>query len=92
MGSNPQCSGQVRVFKNGVSADSLASRLSARVRYLLEDPYRALEMSRAGRAFTREAYANHRIENELENLYIRLLKQKNIRRPGINRCASSVKQ
>ncbi len=70
--------GEVRVFQNGVLAGASASSLFAGVRYLLEDPKRAVDMGRAGRAFTREAYANSRVDDELENLYQTLLKQKSM--------------
>jgi len=67
-----------QIFENGILADSTPAALAAAIRYVLENPEEARAMGRAGRAFASRMFLHHRLANDLEQLYLRLLKQKQV--------------
>jgi glycosyltransferase involved in cell wall biosynthesis len=67
-----------QVFENGILADSAPAAVAAATRYVLENPEEARAMGRSGRAFASQMFLHHRLANDLEQLYLRLLKQKQV--------------
>jgi glycosyltransferase involved in cell wall biosynthesis len=67
-----------QIFENGILADSTPAAVAAATRYVLENPAEARAMGRSGRAFASQMFLHHRLANDLEQLYLRLLVQKQV--------------
>jgi glycosyltransferase involved in cell wall biosynthesis len=78
MAEAPESVEGMRVSKNGILTDPSAASLAKGIAYLLDRPSEALQMGRAGRSFVSDAFAEGHSGSELENLYLKLLKQKRL--------------
>jgi glycosyltransferase involved in cell wall biosynthesis len=78
MAEAPESVEGMRVSKNGILTDPSAASLAKGIAYLLDRPLEALLMGRAGRSFVSDAFAEGHSGSELENLYLKLLKQKRL--------------
>jgi len=74
-----------QVFENGVVTDSTPAAMAAAIGYLLENPEKAREMGRSGRAFASRTFSHHRLASDLEQLYLRLVKEKEESQTGLGK-------
>jgi glycosyltransferase involved in cell wall biosynthesis len=68
----------IRIFKNGILTEPSGVSLAKGIQYLLDRPSQALQMGRAGRSFVSDTFAENRSGSELEQLYLKLFKQKQL--------------
>ena len=80
----PQYRDGVQIFDNGILTDTLASHLKTGIAFLLENPRIAVEMGRAGRAFVETNFKSALEAEELDRLYLELLKRKSFRPQSAN--------
>ena len=78
MAQPPEFLEGMRVFKNGILTEPSAPSLAKGIAYLLDRPAEARQMGRAGRSFASAAFAEGRSGSELEDLYVKLLKQRRL--------------
>jgi len=67
---------QLKVFRNGILVPRDPKSIAQAITYLLDDEDRRAEMGHAGRDFVRQRFSKERMTQDLEALYLRVLRSK----------------
>jgi glycosyltransferase involved in cell wall biosynthesis len=74
-----------KVFENGILTETTPAAVAAAITYLLEHPKVARAIGRSGREFASRAFSHHRLAHDIEELYVRLSRQKCLRHIAIEK-------